>query len=159
MLHNYRHVPHRDSQIFDRVDIQTKYRYKESYMSGDEWRYSAVMTIYYKDQEVFSATFRDVETAMQIGYGAFVLCNENGKYQVPNTKYLCDQEGCSQEANHYFQILERFDNEGNILKKPYEDETINFRKFCTKHKHRGDCSLEDADDNYQEINNPYVESE
>ena len=39
-------IPLNKAERFDRVDVRTVERWKESELSGDEWRYSYVATLY-----------------------------------------------------------------------------------------------------------------
>jgi len=57
------HRTHRDYQRFDKVVIETNERYKESYLSGDEWRFGASLKLYKNGYQVFGRSFMDVKTA------------------------------------------------------------------------------------------------
>jgi len=61
----------------------------------------------------------------------------------------CFQPGCFEKAVSTYRLnLEYADGHGF---KPYNEKR---RRFCLKHLQRGDCGLEDADDNYDVIEGP-----
>jgi len=138
-----------DRQIVDRVAITTVPRYKTSWASGDEWRFSAQVKFYYKDQEVKEGWFSDVAQAihhLKHTYDKYAWQEDN----YDSRESLCDQEGCSLPWTKTFQIKTRYcagcgQTKENLL------NTVNIRRFCDKHCTRGNCFLEDCDENYLEI--------
>lgn len=58
----------------------------------------------------------------------------------------CAQPGCENPWTVLMHPIRRHDRRGNELVRPYSDDEV--RGFCDRHRHRGDCGLDDADDNY-----------
>lgn len=138
-----------DGQRYDKVDIYTVPRYKESELSGDEWRVCAAADLYYKGHRIKTMTFSDVDTAMRYLDGALVCWRENGEgYTRPDDSYLCDQESCAEIADVKYKRLRGFTDRG-------DPETLYdwnlYRVFCDQHKTRGDCALDDSDQNYEQV--------
>ena len=151
------HVGAKDGQRYDRVEIYTVNRYKQSDMSGDEWRYNSAIKFYRKGEVVHVQTFRNVEEAAQclpaLMVGVGMLDCDWDRLNAAN-KGKCDQEGCSDDATHYHYLKDRYDRAGN--KRPARD-TGEYRCFCDRHKTRGDCGLDDADVNYDVQENGVVQ--
>jgi hypothetical protein len=84
-------------QAFDEVRIKTVPRWKESELSGDEYRISAVIEFYIKGKMIHSRSWNRVETALQFGDWSWLDFAESGfastKVEAQN---LCDQEGCAE---------------------------------------------------------------
>ena len=136
-----------DAQAFDEIRIVTVPRYKESEMSGDEWRISASVEFYRKGEvKHVSGPWRDVETAAKfLAYLHANACDEGKAYYAGEGDF-CDQEGCSAKATATYRLKQRYCREGHAS-EPRGD----FRRFCDRHKTRGDCGLEDSDSNYDRI--------
>lgn len=140
------------AQYFDEVTITTVPRWKESELSGDMWRTSAKLRIKCKGRTIIDKDFPDVENAT-IKAGAILLKATERFLGEPVTKGdTCDQEGCSNPSTCTYKIAYTYDNDGTC-KDPYSLYSLNsslplVRKFCDEHKDRGDCALEDANDNY-----------
>lgn len=138
-----------DNQRYDKVDIYTVPRWKESELSGDEYRISANADLYYKGNKIKTMTFRDVETAIRYLDGALVYWRGNGEdYSSIDDTYLCDQEGCANIADVKYKRLKGYTGRG-------DPETLHdwnqYRVFCNSHKTRGDCALDDGDHNYKQV--------
>lgn len=136
-----------DAQAFDEVRIVTVPRYKESEMSGDEWRISARVEFYRKGQlKHISEPWRDVQTACNfLGYLYATACDD-GHAWYAGEGGLCDQEGCSNAATVTYRLKKRYCREGHPTEARGE-----FRCFCDRHDRRGDCGLEDSDSNYEKL--------
>ena len=63
----------------------------------------------------------------------------------------CSQPGCPRVGVNPVRILKQYDRYGVLESNPLFP--VMGRQFCSEHLHRGDCSLEDCDDNYL-VNNP-----
>lgn len=133
-----------DAQAFDEVRIKTIPRYKQSGLSGDEWRIHAEITFYRKGIEVHSVGYRNIETACGYLYAAHGSAINDGKAYFAGDGIHCDQEGCSERATVRLQMKAAYGNDG--VRKELHRPT--FRHFCERHSTRGDCGLDDADDNY-----------
>lgn len=133
-----------DAQAFDEIRITTVPRYKESYLSGDEWRIHAEVTFYRNGIEVHSVGFRNIETACGRLYAAHGDAIDDGKAYFAGDGIHCDQEGCSERATVKYQKIADYGRDGNRT----EPHRPSFRHFCERHKTRGDCGLDDSDTNY-----------
>lgn len=71
----------------------------------------------------------------------------------PWDRGLCFQPGCQEFAVSTYLLKKRYCHEGHA------DEAVSLghrhaRRFCRKHLRRGDCGLEDADENYEVLEGP-----
>lgn len=140
-----------DAQAFDEVRIVTVPRFKESGLSGDEWRISAKIEFWRKGRLVHEEGWgRNVETAlMAAGYHFLAACDNGHAFFAGEDRdgnAVCDQEGCSTLATVSGRLKKGFTREGSERRLYQGGE---YRCFCDRHKHRGDSSLEDSDDNYE----------
>lgn len=136
-----------DHQHYDKVDIYTVPRWKESELSGDEYRISAAADLYYKGNKIKTMTFSDVEDAIRYLDGALVYWRENGEsYDRVDDSYLCDQENCTNIADVKYKRINGYTDRGDP-EKLYDFNL--YRVFCNSHKTRGDCALDDSDQNYE----------
>lgn len=134
-------------QAFDEVRITTHPRYKESEYSGDEWRISGVIRFYNKGHLLGQSSYRNAETALRWGDWSAVSLFESGQVDT-NIEFIddrCDQEGCSSRWTHLFDLKKRFRDDGSVKEMPWPE----YRCFCDKHSRRGNCGLDDADNNYE----------
>jgi hypothetical protein len=138
-----------DGQRYDRIDIYTVPRWKESELSGDEYRISANADLYYKGHLRKRMSFSDVDGAKRYLDGAEVYWRESGEdFEYVDDTYLCDQESCAEIADVKYERIKGYTSQG----EPEELYDFNrFRVFCSKHKTRGDCALDDADHNYKSV--------
>lgn len=144
-----------DAQGFDEVRIVTVPRWKESELSGDEWRISARIEFYRKGKLVHSASTRNVESGCaQVGYHHANGLDEGKGFFAGETD-ICDQEGCCEKATVFLRLKKGFNRDGSERRLWANDGE--YRAFCLRHKMRGDCGLEDADNNYEPIENPLIE--
>ena len=148
-------VRHPEYQMCDEVRIRLVERWKESELSGDEWRFSYLVEFLHKGVALGTKTFGDRMEWALLGAGAAYLgiC-DNG---VPNElfeleKHVCAQPGCQNEATHVYRVKALYDNRGNKEELPREYDALGVEhviRFCGRHKHRGDCDLQDCDSNYE----------
>lgn len=136
-----------DAQAFDEVRIVTIPRYKQSGMSGDEWRISAEVQFWRKGILRYSVQHGNIETACGCVYFDLMKAVDDGKAYFAGEDNFCDQEGCLREAVISVQLKQCFCPEGHRT----DPIRTTIRKFCEQHKVRGDCGLEDADNNYVKI--------
>ena len=87
-----------DGQFIDEIKIVTVPRFKESELSGDEWRISAKIEFYRKGQLIGEKFARDVETAARFLDWFITNFREDGKIADAKIDDLCDQEGCAEPA-------------------------------------------------------------
>ena len=134
-----------DAQPFDEVRIVTVPRFKDSYLSGNEWRISACIEFYRKGVLVGEAEARNVEAACaHVGYHHARL-QDDGKGYFAGERDVCDQEGCSERATVRLDLIRGYNRDGGERELRRGGE---YRLFCDRHSVRGDCGLEDADINY-----------
>ena len=134
-----------DAQAFDEIRIVTVPRYKQSELSGDEWRIHAEAQFFRKGVLVFSEGCRNVETAAGLLFSWYVKACDDGKAYFAGDGVACDQEGCHEPATVRYRRLAAFCREGHQSKP---SDVLLYRHFCNQHKRRGDCGLDDADTNY-----------
>ena len=142
-----------DAQAFDEVRIVTVPRYKQSGMSGDEWRISAEVQFYRKGKLIFTDGCSNVENACYLVGSMHMKASDNGMGYFAGEGNICDQEGCCQPATVTYRVKREYSRDnGHEWNKPYDELVI--RKFCNKHKTRGDQSYDDSDQNYERIELP-----
>jgi hypothetical protein len=134
-----------DAQAFDEVRIVTVPRYKESELSGDEWRISAEIQLWRKGKRVVTNRYRDVQTALGYAYSLYGTACDEGNGYFAGDGITCDQEGCSEPATVTYQMKQVFCRDGHGT-SPHR---LTYRRFCASHQTRGDCGLDDADRNYE----------
>jgi hypothetical protein len=139
-----------DRQAFDEIHIVTVPRWKESELSGDEWRISAKIVMKRKGLVIAERSFHDVETAARFLDWTMTEVAESGDCSLANPYYdhLCDQEGCAEPATVIYRLKQRYCREGHASEPMRQGE---YRQFCERHQMRGDCGLDDADANYELI--------
>ena len=137
-----------DAQAFDEVRITTVPRYKQSGLSGDEWRISAKIQFMRNGNVIIEQESRDIQTACyHLGY-YHDATHDAGHAFFAGENDICDQEGCAELATVTYRKKLDFCREG----KPHPIEFgEKIRRFCDRHKTRGDCGLDDADANYEQI--------
>lgn len=141
-----------DANGFDEIRIRTVPRYKQSGLSGDEWRISMITEFYRKGVIVHETqSGGSIEAAAGLLYGRLIQAQDNGIGYFAGDGIHCDQEGCSEKATGLFKLIKHYCVGGGNCgqeKKAYGDS---YRCFCDRHKRRGDCDLEDNDKNYEFI--------
>ena len=145
---------HSDNQLTDEVKINTSVRWKDSELSGCEFRISACVQFFKKGFLIYESSWRDIETAWVHAWSDFVrACESGGINRNDWHKTQCFQEGCSEKAVVKVWIKEEYcvggGNCGQKLDRGSPLFSRSYRLFCERHKLRGDCDSEDADDNYE----------
>lgn len=67
-----------DAQAFDEIRVYTVPRFKDSKLSGSEWRISATVEIWRKGRLIHETGFRNVETAAQLMAHTYMNAVDNG---------------------------------------------------------------------------------
>lgn len=140
-----------DHETFDRIALIVVPRYKTSEMSGDEWRHGVEVVFYFKGEEVHRSYYSRMEYA--VGF----LAAEFHKAQEPIPEKVielersgrCDNVGCANSARYRFYPKRLTSPNGEWLDMQEKANMVYFRQFCEEHYVRGDCSREDADENYE----------
>lgn len=146
-----------DAQPFDEIRIRIVPRFKESELSGSEWRISTAMEFYRKGELKFTSSCGGkIEYGAGMVYARLMEAQDRGDGYYASDGIHCDQEGCSEKAKYLMRLKKRFCVGGGNCgqeKKNYgtSDRTSDHRVFCQEHKNRGDQDLEDNDDNYELI--------
>lgn len=155
MTEHWTHVNHPEDERFDEIHIYTKERWKESELSGDEWRFSYIAEVKRKGEIVIIITANRMSWLLEGLAWKITTAGENNNFDHEawkRTENLCDQPGCALPATIFYKRLKPWTREGDeLVDHDYRNE---YRQFCEKHKHRGDCDLDDADHNYERIEDP-----
>lgn len=142
------YMPHEDDEKIDYIDVRMVPRFKTSELSGDEWRVSAVVRFGYKGHVIYERTFGDMTSAVaSLPHLLLTFREEAGSPTTQPSHHPCDQVGCSEPATILYRMKAIYDHRGHRdeLSSPYH------RGFCVRHSTRGDCGLDDADENYEVI--------
>ena len=152
---------HHDDQGYDEIRIKVNPRYKTSGLSGDEWRVSASLEMWNKGELLFQRTFMSIQTAVNALPWFFMVAGEPGvapddfnEEAVYRAAEKCCQPGCSNDPCSEYKIKQEYSDRGEKLDASEQRSFPYHRRFCEKHLRRGDCGLEDADDNYEIISGP-----
>ena len=149
MENNLRRALKPDAQAFDEIRIRTIPRFKDSELSGSEWRISAETQFMRNGEVVHETHARDVETAIRLLDYHFLEACDHGKGFFAGDGDICDQEGCAKVSTVTLeQISEGCGKCGTVRAPEYSRP---YRKFCDMHKHRGDSDLDDMDDSYKPL--------
>lgn len=140
-----------DFEVFDKITMEVIPRYKQSGLSGDEWRQHVKITFLFKGEEIHSFGTNSMESACLM-LGAELITNTS---PIPDKVIKaedkkCFQPSCCNDATRTFFIKQLYSDRGEKLDVEDTGGLTYLRKFCEKHSIRGDCSREDSDDNYQE---------
>lgn len=137
-----------DWETFDKITMEVVPRYKTSGMSGDEWRFGTVIKLWFKGHVVHEDFRTSMEAAIRylpviVGEAACPISTEH----VQLDEQHCDNPGCGNPWVARYVMKRRTAANGLYLA---DEEMVKprYRKFCKQHLRRGDCSREDADDNY-----------
>jgi len=149
------YVRHEDDEWIDEVRIVTAPRWKESELSGDEWRFSSRIELYRKGVLLARSGSGRMRHAVAMlpsllaGWGggthiggAFEEEPDRGQ-EFWNA--FCFNPGCAEPATLEFRREHHYCTEGEAHDRDWRVEHI---RFCERHKRRGDCGLNDADRNY-----------
>lgn len=137
-------------------------RWKESELSGDEWRFTLLGVITYKDWRNGGTADEKItclswtETQGDVALQVAAWCQDNQKLLSPPHAVkdladikVCFQPGCGLLPVNVYGITQEWTDhphQGHRMEKRRHPVV---RAFCARHSHRGDCDLEDQDDNYE----------
>lgn len=143
------HKRHPDFECYDKITMEVVPRYKESGLSGDEWRQHVEVTFWFKGHRIYSYGARDMQAAMMLfGHHFFETTSPISDKILKLEEDLCDQPSCTNPPTHRYILKELFSSSGDKLDKSDQGDRPYYRKFCQKHGTRGDCGREDSDANY-----------
>lgn len=167
---------HHDDSYIDEIRLRTVPRYKDSDISGDEWRTSVVIEFMRKGQVVFSDHRSNMDYATAAVPYLAKTFDQTDRFKLLTDEFeqaVCQQPGCKEPPTHRYAYKriqvhpstrhrevfvpelvnpDNYDHPAHALKM--KDPGILGRPhiwFCDAHKTRGDAGLEDADDNYDEL--------
>lgn len=146
---------HPDDQGVDRIEIDVVPRFKTSGLSGDEWRVSGRILMFRKGELVGERSMSNIESCVNALPWLWMTLPEwtKGPLYSGERGGKCQQAGCSEPAEVTYRLKQEWSARGdgplpaNVLGQP-------LRRFCSAHGVRGDCGLEDADDNYERVSGP-----
>lgn len=142
-----------DAQAFDEIRIVTVPRFKQSGLSGDEWRISASIQFYRKGKLIMESGCSDIEHAAYLVGARYMEAVDHGNGYFAGEGDICDQEGCSAKATVALRVKKEYSRDNPHEWNKEHDEVV-YRCFCDKHKRRGDQSFDDSDANYEKIEFP-----
>jgi hypothetical protein len=150
-------VPHPDDSWYDTCVIDTIERWKESGLSGDEYRFSYRVSFIRKGQVLLEKSYGSWKAALAfvpgLSYNDYPAGadSEHEDSPVIQERYsFCFQPGCPELATREFRILKLYTDRGHEIEMSNQTD-YRFR-FCEKHaQHRGDCGLLDSDSNLVEV--------
>lgn len=152
------YLDHRDDSTFDRVTIELVPRYKESGLSGDEWRVSAVTSLFRKGHLIVKKAYSDIEAAsahlpwLVKTWHEFGDSEGEARWRALNDDALCHQAGCAERATVLLELKALWDLRHGLKLEQREKPYFRYvRAFCEIHRDRGDCGLEDANNNYTKV--------
>lgn len=145
-----------DDEWVEDIHIRTVPRLKESELSGDEWRTSAVVEFSRKGRVVKTESYHDIRNALvsivkYAGLGGMYPGNLGvmGDVTTELVENFCMQPGCSEPwTTEYKMTTEGCGHCGNRKDLTAQSYSNHRRRFCDRHKYRGDSDLDDSDDNY-----------
>lgn len=142
---------HEDDEFFDHVEINCIERWKESELSGDEWRFSYEVSFWRKGQKLLSASFSKLAWALDaVPYlrKTYAPGSKETHVEFVEDGY-CMQPGCLNKATLEYRKIKDWCNRcGESKEIQYIEKR---RRFCNSHRYRGDCGLDDSDINYEPI--------
>ncbi len=110
------------------------------------------MDFYRKRIKAYRSTYdgKELRLISAVGHLPWTLIMARENSGIPDNWYdYCFQPGCSERAVSVYELKYRYCHEGHAHAA---DDAV--RKFCQKHLRRGDCGLEDADENYTVVSGP-----
>jgi hypothetical protein len=147
---------HVDDEWIDAVRIRTAPRYKQSDLSGSEWRTSAVVEWVRNGTVVHSKSYHSIKAALAY-IARHAAGTHPGDFEAPEYEKLdpalyrsldedyCAQPGCGEKWTSEFRIKVRYENCNPTTYQPNDDRI----RYCQKHVVRGDSDCNDCDSNLE----------
>lgn len=145
-------VHHRPKQYqrFDKVVISTVPRFKESPVSGSEWRLGSKIEFMKKGKVIFiKETGSGVESTLN-RMPEHLQDDDLAEAVMDSREALegfCDQEGCSAAWTRTYKLKNTF-CDGCARPENTHDPRPLVVRFCDRHSDRGSQSYEDCNGNY-----------
>ena len=150
------HVDHPEDERFDEIHIRCVERWKESELSGDEWRFSYIAEVKRKGETIITVGANRMSWLLEGLSWRITIAGEDNNFDHEawkRTTGLCDQPGCKEPATIAYRRKARYTKFGDKLDDTHYKGN-DFRTFCDNHKNRGDCDMDDAMHNYEVIGAP-----
>ena len=164
----YKWVPQNDDERFDHVEVTSIERWKESELSGDEWRFSFQARFYSHGVLMLTRSGMSVEDCLVSAAHWFRhprRTDEDPQAQAEwataqaEVEQRCAQPRCQEPWVVLYHPVRKYLRDGTAVGLHWDDRDterpalgwLAVRGFCERHRHRGDCDLEDADDNYEVV--------
>lgn len=145
-----------EDEWYDEVRMSTVPRYKQSGLSGDEWRHHVEIEFLRKGVVLKSKGFHSLKDALAAAPGIlFYYAPADDDAELVKAKQadfdsLCFQPSCANKATVEYRLKKEYCNvaphDGG-----HDTHGDTRRRFCDKHKTRGDCGFEDSDMNYETV--------
>ena len=144
-----------DDEGVDQIVIDMVPRFKTSGLSGDEWRVSARVRFFRNGEVVHEDHRTKLNYAVTLLPGMLLALPE--QVDVPLFRpdpEVCFQPGCSEPAISTYLLKKDYCVGGGNCGQETKMHWPEYRRFCERHLRRGDCSLDDADENYEVLDGP-----
>lgn len=136
---------HHESEFIDEIKVRVVPRFKESELSGCEWRRHAQVTLLHKGEVVLEIGYGDVDTAaVGIPWLLRTLYEHEFTHPDPNNE-KCFQPGCAEKGTVKLYLKHEYAQGHELPDKGFKL----YRRFCLEHSERGDSDFEDCDANYE----------
>lgn len=146
----FRFIQHPDAERFDKVTIEMVERWKESELSGDEWRFSHRLTFWSHGVPFHQSGNGSIEkTLTYAAYQFDRVHSEHGDLEKIIQQEYCCQPSCEEFWTILKHPIKKYDSTGDRMATDYRPNEV--RGFCPRHSMRGDCGLDDSDANYVDL--------
>jgi hypothetical protein len=150
-----RHLRLPGYEFFDEIRLAADSRYKDSDVSGSEWRTGITIEFLFKGDVMATCGALDMQAAAAI-LAYRLLDNGGTELEVDIRKHAalertcCDQPGCKKPWTWIAWLRRRYTNEAALIVITPPERF--FRRFCDDHADRGDdAGYEDANNNYDMV--------
>lgn len=147
MKNEFRRALKPDAEPFDEIRIVCEPRFKDSELSGSEWR-TRYYTDFYRNGNLIWRNFghTSMNAAANLFSHTYCEATENGYGMFAGEGEYCDQEGCARLATVWLEQIEEGCGRCGHRQKP--DFSRPYRGFCETHANRGNSRLGDTDKSY-----------
>lgn len=121
--------------------------------AGSLGKPDATLTAFRKGVVLTKQTFPTFGDAA-LGMGWHIVTANEGSAKaewrhLTNAEELarCQQVGCAEPPKNFYRLKKLQVGNGSLMVEPEYDFTGQFTWYCARHTERGDCGLEDADEN------------